>query len=353
MGFIVQKASGVNGATFGSPTTAGNWIVLALSWLGGAAETYNSSHVVAGGNDFSVRTSYTFLNIGDGVNGSTRTQGAILERDNAASCTSISIVGFTAPTVYVWAYELQNIQAWGSFGPQTLMNEFTSANGTQPQETALFLQGGDNGNNFNDDSLDGFCHFYLTVISSTTGDITALSPHNWTIDSIRGSGFAAAYIDGALFASDNPPTGVSPTFTSSVSTYYSGGAVYWDSTFTSCQSPSLPRVTLMGNFEDLKSNPIANGYLEVSLNQSTSVSGQQIPASKQKVLLDNNGYIIQPFTVVPTDLMAGGIPSPPVYRVYVYSADGTKTWKSAHTMTVLSTNGGTQNINNCLNLSSD
>ena len=122
---------------------------------------------------------------------------------------------------------------------------------------------------------------------------------------------------------------------------------------SSSPPPTVTQVTLMGNFEDLRSVAISNGYLIVSLPQSTSANGQQIPASVQKVLLDNNGYIIQPFNVVPTDLMVGGIPSPPVYRVYVYSADGTKTWKSPHTMTVLSTNGGTQNINNCLNLSSD
>ena len=83
---------------------------------------------------------------------------------------------------------------------------------------------------------------------------------------------------------------------------------------------------LVGQFVDIGGQPLANGYLEISLSASEAwVNGQiQLGRTTERIFLDSNGSIAGTVLLYPNDAI-----SPPnsYYTVQVFTRTGVKSWK--------------------------
>jgi len=109
---------------------------------------------------------------------------------------------------------------------------------------------------------------------------------------------------------------------------------------------AVPFVQIVGQFQDIVGQPIANGYLEVKLsaNVQESINNTQITAQTTRFPLDNNGNIVNMF------LWANNVLSPTntFYKVQGFTSDGTQFWKTQPKQMVIPKGPGIQNINDVL-----
>ncbi|SRR5216683_2529759 len=86
---------------------------------------------------------------------------------------------------------------------------------------------------------------------------------------------------------------------------------------------------LVGTFRDIGGQPLANGYLDISLSASEAwVNGQiQLGRTTERIFLDGNGSIAGTVLLYPNDAI-----SPPgsQYTLQVFTADGRRSWKQPH-----------------------